>query len=251
MIGAGDPNLLLRQLGLTKIEAEVFLLLLELGSSPVSTIALRGKMKRTNLYNILEKLLQRGLATEFERGRVRYFQATEPQRLLYLQEQQKKKLDQNILQLREMLPMFESITNPSLTKPRVKFYQGRDGMQTLLDQILTRESFDCYFNPDIAYEVFPESVNEFLENGRKNKLHIRELVVQGKTTRSYVKSIKNPYHECKILPKEYQFETDNFIFGSSVAFLSYREDQIAVQIESADIARTQRTAFDLMWKTVK
>ncbi len=248
---ASDPFSLLKQLGLTKQESEVFLLLLELGASPVSTIALRGKMKRTNLYNTLAKLAERGLVTEFLKGRVRYFQATEPQKLLSIQEQQKKKLEQGITSLREMLPIFEAMKNPSLDKPRVKFYQGKEGIETLLMQILAKESFDAYFNPDVAYEVFPYSVEEFLTEGAKKKLHIRELVVSGKTTKSYVSHIKNPNHQYKILPKEYQFETDNFIFGNSVVFISYREEQIAVMIESADIARTQRMAFELMWKAVR
>ncbi len=251
MLSASDPLSLLKQLGLTKQESDVFLLLLELGASPVSTIALRGRMKRTNLYNILAKLAERGLVTEFLKGRVRYFQATEPHKLLYLQEQQKKKLDQNIASLREMLPLFENMKNPSLDKPRVKFYQGSDGIETVLTQILAKESFDCYFNPDIVYAVFPYAVQEFLMESAKKKLHIRELVVSGKMAKEYVSHIKNPNHQYKILPNEFQFETDNFIFGNSVVFISYREEQIAVMIESADIARTQRMAFELMWKAVR
>lgn len=248
---ASDPLSLLKQIGLTQQESDVFLLLLELGASPVSTIALRGRMKRTNLYNILGKLAQSGLVTEFLKGRVRYFQATEPQKLLYLQEQQKKKLEHNIVSLREMLPLFESMKNPSLSKPKVKFYQGKEGIETLLSEILAKESFDAYFNPDIAYDVFPYSVEQFLVEGDKKKLHIRELIVSGKSAKTYVSHIKNPNHQWKILPKEYQFETDNFIFGNSVVFISYREEQIAVMIESSDIARTQRAAFELMWMAVK
>lgn len=248
---ANDPLSLLKQLGLSKHESDVFLLLLELGASPVSTIALRGRMKRTNLYNILTKLIQKNLVTEFLKGRVRYFQTTEPQRLLYLQEQQKKKLEQNIASLRDMLPLFESMKNPSLSKPRVKFYQGKEGIETLLNEILAKESFDAYFNPDIAYDIFPYSVEQFLTEGDKKKLHIRELVVSGKTSKTYTSHIKNPNHKWKILPKEFQFETDNFIFGNSVVYISYKEEQIGVMIESADIARTQRVAFDLMWKAVK
>lgn len=251
MASAGDPLSLLKQLGFTKQESDVFLLLLELGASPVSTIALRGRMKRTNLYNILAKLIERGLVTEFLKGRVRYFQATGPKKLLSIQEQQKKKLEQNISSLREMLPIFEAMKNPSLDKPRVKFYQGKDGIETLLMEILNKESFCAYFNPDAAYDVFPYSVEEFLVEGAKKKLHIRELVVSGKTTKTYTSHIKNPNHQYKILPKEFQFETDNFIFGNSVVFISYREEQIAVMIESADIARTQRVAFDLMWKAIR
>lgn len=248
MSTSGDPLSLLRQIGLSKQEADVFLLLLELGPSPVSTVALRGKMKRTNLYNILMKLAQQGLVTEFLKGRVRYFQATEPQKLLYIQEQQKKKLEQNIVSLREMLPIFEGMTNPSLAKPKVKFFQGKEGIELLLNQILEKESFDAYFNPDVALAVFPYSVEEFLVEGDKKKLHIRELVVQGETTKAYVKSIRNPNHIYKILPKEFQFETDNFIFGDCVVFISYREECMGVMIESRDIAKTQRMAFDLMWK---
>ncbi len=246
-----DPRSALRQLGLTSQEVDTFLLLLELGSAPVSTIALRGHMKRTNLYNILTKLAEKGLVTEFSRGRVRYFQATEPKRLLTLQEQQKKKLEQSILNLRDMLPLLENFQHPSLTKPRVKFFQGKEEVTSLLNQILHNESFDCYFNPATAFDMIPDEVESFLENSKKQKLHIRELIVDGPMTKSYIKKIKNPHHQWKVLPKWCSFQTDNFVFGDSVAFVSYGAEWIAVLIESPLIAQTQKMAFDLMWKAVK
>lgn len=246
-----DLQLVLKQFGLTSVEVEIYLILLELGPSPVSTIAKKGHLKRTNLYNILTKLIQQGLISEFQKGHVRFFHGTEPQQLIYLQEQRKKKIELNIERLKEIVPALEGMQNPMLIKPKVRFYQGEEGIGTLLNEIINNEAFDGYFNPEITYKYYPHIVDNFLENGQKKSLHIRELMTPSNTTNAYVKRIKNPNHQCKILPKKHHFSSDNFIFGNKVAFISYLEGSIAVVIESEDIAHTQKITFDLMWNAIQ
>lgn len=245
-----DISSILKQFGLTPLEIKVYLTLLELGNAPVSTIAKRGRLKRTNLYNILQKLADKGLVSEYAKGSVRFFHITEPHRLIELQEQKKERIEYNIEKLKEIVPILEGIKNPLSLQPKVRFYEGADGIAHLLEQILNNESFDCYFNPEVAYHAYPEIVDAFLENAQKKQFHIRELIAVSKETKPYIRKIRNPNHLYKILPKHCVFSSDNFIFGNKVAFISYVEGSIAVVIESQDIARSQKMAFELMWNAV-
>jgi len=242
---------LLYDFGLSPVETEVYLILLQLGSTPVSTIAKKGHIKRTNIYNVLTKLKERGIVSEFQKGHVRFFQATEVQRLIYLQEQKKNKIEQNVELLQEMLPVLQSMQNPYLIKPKVRFYEGSEGIGNLLEEILNNESYDSYFNPEVAYKNFPDIMDDFQRNAAKKKNKIRELIVQSAETNKYIKKIKSPYHHYKILPKKYFCANDNFVYGDFVAYISYLEGNIAVVIESAEIARAQKMSFQMMWDAVK
>jgi sugar-specific transcriptional regulator TrmB len=185
----------LRESGLTFFEAKIFLLLTELGSAPVSVIAGRGGFKRTNLYNVLEKLAQKGLVTEHEKGTIRYFQAIEPDSLIQIQELNKRKIEGNIRDLKEIAPSLDAIKSPLMVKPKVRYFQGKDGIANLLDQILANESFDAFFNPETSYDMYPGVLDDFLNNGNIRKLRIREMVVQSPEAESYLKRIKNPNHQ--------------------------------------------------------
>ena len=54
---------LLTSLGLSKNEAKVYLALLDLGSATAGKIAEKSKVHRTNVYDALERLIEKGVVT--------------------------------------------------------------------------------------------------------------------------------------------------------------------------------------------
>ena len=82
------------QLGLSKKESKVFLELISLGASPVSTWAKRSGVNRSSMYVILERLLSEGLVTTFIHKGILHVQAismAEIPALLYDKETMVKK----------------------------------------------------------------------------------------------------------------------------------------------------------------
>ena len=241
----------LEALELSRQEARLYLLLIEFGSSPVGTLARKGEIKRTNLYNTLEKLSQKGVVSEYQKGHVRYFQAAEPEKLIKIQKQKKRNLEKSIKNLKEILPSLEAIKNPMVAPPKVRYFEGKSGLEKLLDQILTNESFDAYFNTESAYNTFPKVVAGFLESGNQLKLPIREIMVNNKGAKQYIKKIQNPNHHYKLLPKDKMIYTDTLIYGNKVAFISYVGHTFGVVIESEDMVQSQKIAFEMMWNNLK
>lgn len=239
----------LSDIGLDELEVEVYLALLKVGEAAVSTLARKIGSKRTNVYNIIDKLIEKGLVSEINKLNVKYFTALDPKKILYLQEQQKDKIENNIQSLNEILPQLESYKDPFAMKPRVNFYQGKESIGNLLIETL-QNPFDCYFNPEVAYEIFPKSVEQFQVNSADQKIYVREILTAGPMTKKYLKGITNPNYKYKILPREYNFFTDNFIFEDKIIYISYKTLS-AVVIENQDIANTQRQAFEIMWNGIK
>ena len=68
-----------KNIGLNDKEARVYLACLELGSSPVAEIARRARVNRVTAYDVLEKLMKKGMVNTFLKAGTRLYDATDPQ----------------------------------------------------------------------------------------------------------------------------------------------------------------------------
>ena len=77
----------LEEIGLTKSEIKVYLALLELGSSQTGKIVQKSKAASSKIYEILEKLIQKGLVSYIIKSGIKHFEAAPPERIMdYLEE---------------------------------------------------------------------------------------------------------------------------------------------------------------------
>ncbi|MFT7184358.1 MAG: sugar-specific transcriptional regulator TrmB [Oceanicoccus sp.] len=70
------------QLGLSEREASAYIMLVRIGTSPVSTLAKRLSAKRVTLYAVLESLERRAYVAFQRRGSCRYYTALDPECIL-------------------------------------------------------------------------------------------------------------------------------------------------------------------------
>jgi len=138
----------LKNLGLSEKEAKVYLAALELGSSSVQKIGRKAGVNRATTYVMIESLIKRGLVSSFEQGKKRFFAATHPSQLVRLIRQ--KELD--IQELKEnlekdLLPQLLSIHNIAGDKPKVRFFEGKAGLQAMADELKrTKEKLTTKFS---------------------------------------------------------------------------------------------------------
>ena len=90
---------LLRNIGLTDSEIKVYLALIELGSSTKGPIVDKSKVASSKIYELLEKLMQKGLASYVIKSGVKYFESAPPLRLLDYIKEKESKLKQQEQQL--------------------------------------------------------------------------------------------------------------------------------------------------------
>lgn len=81
----------LMEIGLTNGEARVYISLLKLGSSKVGSIVRDSRVSHSIVYDVLERLIMKGLVSFILIGDIRHFNAVEPYRLQdYVQKKEKK-----------------------------------------------------------------------------------------------------------------------------------------------------------------
>jgi len=94
----------LQKLGLTKGESAVYLALLELGESTAGVIAKKAGVSSSKVYEILERLMAKGLAGRVSKSGRMLFSASDPKALERMVAEKKKELDEQEKALISMLP---------------------------------------------------------------------------------------------------------------------------------------------------
>ena len=111
------PEKALEKMGLSPNEIKVYLALNDHGSSKAGKVARLAGMDRSSCYNSLKTLQEKGLVSYVLIGKVKWFQATGPQRLLeYLREQEED--------IKEILPALQERHKAVKVTGQVRLFKG-------------------------------------------------------------------------------------------------------------------------------
>lgn len=237
---------LLRRIGLDEKETEIYLTLLSLKVSRASVIAKVAKQSRSHTYLILRSLVEKGLASEIERGNIIHFVAEPVQRLLGYLDDRKQQLEELRPLVEEALPQFSSITSQFVGQPRVTLLRGIDGMKQVYRDMFKKD-FCALFNPESMYKAFGGNVVKQVL-GNHAELRGRDLLVDTPAVQRYADDIEvSDEYQIRVLPKSVSFLTDNIVTNDAVALFAYDLDQTIVRIENANIAAAFRAWFEVLW----
>ena len=121
---------LLESVGLTNYEATVYLSLLRLGTSKTGAILKDAGLNTGKIYEILEGLKTKGLASESIINNVRHFTAAKPSKILEFIENKQKKIDEEKKTISKILPELNNISESNFLEPKAITYTGFNGFKT-------------------------------------------------------------------------------------------------------------------------
>ena len=120
---------ILQQLGLEQPEVKTYLALLDLGESTATKIAERAGLGRVHSYQILTKLIEKGLVSYVIKNNVKYFLAADPETLL-------KSLQEKEQNLQKILPELKARQKLTKQDTKVEIYRGTEGLNTIFKMVL-------------------------------------------------------------------------------------------------------------------
>ena len=244
---------ILGELGLSEPEARVYLASLELGPQPASILAKRAELKRGHTYNVLSLLIKKGITQEFQKEKVRYFSSQSPRTLLSLIERRREELDAQKEKLVRALPLLERLQNPLLVQPKVRFFQGVEGIKEIYEETLEHPNRTIYAIGDFDF-IFPESKSEkehewiWLYAKRRSEKDIKYLGIVNKSAKSDLAFKKKVAHKRQLkMLKGVYLPVEVNIYGDKVAVMSTHAEMVGVVIEDAPIAETLRNFHKAVW----
>ena len=231
----------LHEAGLSPREVDVYLVLLRLGSIPVSRMAKETGLHRTNIYDTLEKLIEKGLVSFILIKSVKYFKAAEPSRILEYLEEKKEGVQKIIPELLKLSSLPRDETN-------VEVFKGKEGIKTVWNDISNAGKDVLWIGAEVKFEeILPEYAKRIIKSCNVKGVRERAILKRGEANK--VTPFKR--HEYRYLPKNYKVPTFFIAYGSKVAIFVWTLPYFVILIDNKDIADTYRDYFEFMWRFAK
>ena len=237
----------LEKIGLTEKQAKIYLACLELGGARISDIAKKSKIKRTTCYHLIKELMEMGVVSLAKQKKAGFFLAEDPKIL-----EQNAKLKLQTIQ--EILPQLDAVYNVLPQRPRILFYEGIEGIQTIWEEILkTAKEGDIILactglNPSLKY-LPKEWRKDYIKRRIDKKVRVRFITSSVKFMKEYQEDQFKGLREVRLAPeKNWDFTADMQICGNKITIVSPKENFISIIIDSKEISQMMKMAFELMWR---
>ncbi len=235
----------LRSLGLTENEIKIYLTLLKVGSTTAYDLAKRTGIYRVHVYDKLEQLMDKGLASYVLKGSKKYFQAAHPDKIKDYLDEKKRELKEKEENISKILPELVALTNLPKEDTEVEIFKGKEGLRTLLkDTVKTGEEVLLTNIDDSRFEkLIPIAMKQYFRD--INKLKIKERVIALDKPKKFLYS--NPMTEYRFLGEEDFPPTHTHIYGEKVAIIVWGTPVTIILIRSKIVAESYKRDFERLW----
>ncbi len=237
----------LEAFGLTEKESRVYLALLELGEATIGAIAKKSAIKRTTLYDVVENLKKSGLVGSVKKGKKSLYFAEDPRTL-------EGKLEEKRESLQKMLPELLSIANFLDNKPKIRFYEGKEGIKEVYKDTLKHK------DQELLAWVSEEAVSAFdleflssyyLPRRIEKKIWVRAIAPKLPYMEQYQGEDVASLRRTKLIdPEDFPLLVEINLYGrNKIGIMSFSE-QTSLIIESDRIFRTLKSIFEHQWSSL-
>jgi sugar-specific transcriptional regulator TrmB len=240
-------------LGLTEDEAKIYLVLLDGGFMPASTVAKRAELGRPLTYKILDDLVKKGVVEKKETGKIALFAPIHPRELEKLFENKKAEIENMKKALEESMGGMVSKYNLFIGKPNVQFFEGKEGaLKVALDSLTSQTDICSFVDTDTLLEVYPELNKEYVSKRVKNNVKKKIISTDSPIVREAVKTDDKNITEQRIVKQKIHFATIVMIYDNKVSFITLDPKRmVGIIIEDPDIYKTNKAIFDYIWETAE
>ena len=243
---------ILNELGLSENEVQLYLALLPAGKLTVGELVKRAKTNRSNTYFFLQSLQEKGLVEIDRTTSVLSVIANDPAQLSLIAEKNQNKFARLKHKIQDdFLPEFGALYNQQLQKPKIRYYFGKEHYLRIQDETLVEKEILILVSMADFYHVIPWEEDEQYFYKRVHRGTVARIIgPDDPYIRKQAAAAKEFLREIRILPKNFKhaFHGTCIIFGQKVVFYTFREDLMAVVIESKDITDILKTVFWLSWE---
>lgn len=240
-------NKLLLSLWFNENEVVVYSEILSIWSCAASTISSRTKINKSTVRYICQWLEKKGLLFSIKKDWTYIYTAESPSRLHNLLEKEKLILKEKEKNIEKSIKYFESIKNNKAILPKVSFFEWKEWLEKLYNQILDfNKPIDSFEDKWEMVSLIPACVDNFVLERKKRKIYNRVICPSNNPinieSKEELRSVK------MLQDKDFPFTGDIKICWDHVSIMSFKENSaVAVSIKDEDIADNFRVLFNYFW----
>jgi len=247
---------ILKEIGLSESEKKVYLALLDLGDSTRGNIVNESGVTGSKIYELLEKLQEKGLISIYIKDKIKHFKPTNPRQLLNYLEEKKDKMSEIEEKTKKIMPNLLLKYDSSKKEQEVELITGLRGLQ-----VVFREQVESLKENEMCHVIGgtkgsdEEIVQGFFEKihlmREKKKIKTKMLfnLKQKQTTSKLYSSKKYPHTSTKYI--EHSSPVAINIYKDKTIIIIFGEQITSIYIKSQDVADSFIEYFNLLWKQAK
>lgn len=247
-----------KTLGLKEEEARTYLALLDTGATGASALAKAMGAARPTVYGYLERLMSAGLVTQSLRRGVKVFVPEPGEKIRQLYKRKIEDLKQQEKALDQIIPQLEKRAGMNLMRPRMQFFEGRDGIETALQDHLAYHDLEmlAFWSIKAAIDVTSEDFFWYLNKERiKRNMSLKGIWPPNQT----VEVKRYPFmgvgpdfkREIRIAPENIEASMGYWIYADKVLFTSSSAERFSFIIESTELVQMMSAQHRVIWNISK
>lgn len=223
--------------GLTLNEAKIYLSLLSLGFTNVSSISERTKLHRTNVYDVLKKLVDKGLVSFIKQDNITFFEASDPSVLLSLLKEKESKL-------KELVPKLALRKKLSENSSEIVLFKGVSAFLDCLFNLLDLEQeFLVLGMPERAIKLLGARVFPFHKSRIDRGISLKQ--VYSINLKKRVKSSFGDFTKTKFAGQD--FNVSCVISGDELLLTDWQEEVVTLKIKNNALVEYHKSQFFVVW----
>jgi len=235
---------LFSELGLSNGERRVYAAVLGTGIATLNAVHEKTGIERRNIYDILNKLIEKGYVGYTTENGKRTYKASNPSMISDEIGKRRERLSRLETQLPEIKSLYESY-KPDIS---AEIYRGRDGIKAILEDSLNYKSIrfigGTWFIPRELKYYWPRYNERRIAAG-----HAWYNLVRYENRNDPLPE-KRLMH-VRILPKEFSGNpVVVYIYGNKVANVSWEKEEFSFVIENKEIAENYLRFHKYLWDKV-
>ena len=208
---------LLKELGLSDGEIKVYSAILHIGISSVNKIHEKTGVERRNIYDILNKLIEKGFVSYNIEKEKRVYQCSPPKVLF----ERIKNKEEKLKELEKQMPEISAVYENSKPSIMAQIYRGKDGIRAVFEDMLDYKENYFIGGGHYIVKLLPHYWANY--NQRRIKLKVKWINIWRYELKKEAKQL--PLEVIKILPKEFSgYPNVVFIYGNKIANVLLSED---------------------------
>jgi sugar-specific transcriptional regulator TrmB len=238
---------ILKKIGLSDGEVKVYSALLDLGVTSINAIHEKVGIERRNIYDILNKLIERGLVSYIETDGKRTFRISNPDKIISYIDEKKSNLEEIKQETLKLMPAIQNIFKSKKQELFAEIFKGPEGVKAVWDDMLEYKSIHWIGSGLYVPDRFPAYWKDWDKRRIKRKVESYHMFRFEKR-----KDVdKRLFRNSKFLPKEFSGNpTVTVIYGDKVAQQLLGEELSVFVIQSQQLADNYRIYHKYLWDNV-
>ncbi|MCB9359384.1 hypothetical protein H6503_05615 [Candidatus Woesearchaeota archaeon] len=235
----------LEDIGLSEREIRVYMTLLEEGPSSAGAILEKASIQNSVFHFCVNRLIEKGLVGYVKKGKIRIYNAAEPESFMVYLEEKKNAVEKLLPELKAKQSLVEE-------KRSVEMFEGMKGVwNALIELIADAKPGDdfLFFTADLGDYEKDESVQKFYERyhlqRKKRKLNVKGI------SPTRLRKMHESWAGRMIRYTDLPMPANHGICGDKVVFMSWDEKPSAILIQQKNFVERQRKFFWAMWERLE